>query len=97
MEIVRLHGGIPRSNLALGEPPNAARTAEESEETIRSPIEEREEVDATDIQAGQVGIVQAGRVLEIRVQAGLEAQFGHVHNFRRRKKVGEKVGEKAEN
>ena len=39
-------------NLAHGEPPNAARTAEESEETRRSPIEEREEVDATDIEVG---------------------------------------------
>ena len=54
-------------------------------------------MDATDIEAGQVGVVQAGRVLEIRVQAGPEVQVGHVHTFRRRKKVGEKVGEKAEN
>ena len=54
-------------------------------------------MDATDIEAGQVGVDQVGRVLEIRVQAGPEAQFGHVINFGRRKKVGEKVGEKAEN
>ena len=37
------------------------------------------------------------RAVGVRVQAGPEAQVGHVHNFRRRKKVGEKVGEKAEN